>query len=124
MRRLNLRGVKPMHEVTIWRHANPDRSRELRLADGARRRLRLRAWLDEKKSGPCADCGRCFPPECMDFDHLNGPSPIRVNIGHQKPIPVLEKELANCELVCACCHRIRSRKRYWQKRALKEVQAS
>lgn len=65
-------------------------------------------WL---KSQPCFDCGRSFPIECMDFDHR--PDEVKIH-SPQKFFGNMEKflaELAKCDLVCACCHRIRTKKR-------------
>ena len=58
-------------------------------------------------SAPCADSGRSFPPIAMDFDHVEG-----VKIGNisamtgRYNIERLREEIAKCEVVCACCHRI------------------
>src|SRR5882672_6570793 len=90
-----------------------------------------RSWLDEKKSAPCADCGGRFPPECMDFDHLHGEVKLfEVGSGVSRKRAILQAEIAKCELVCANCHRIRTRKRpvdsqvsmvEWSKRGLPKV---
>jgi hypothetical protein len=66
-----------------------------------------------KAATPCADCGNKFPPVAMDFDHVRGEK-IRgvaalVSSGYK--ISLIEEEIAKCEVVCACCHRIRSWKR-------------
>ena len=68
----------------------------------------------EIKSGPCADCGNRFETCCMDFDHKDGSSKL-FNIGtmfaHHYSMELIKEELAKCELVCANCHRIRTRNR-------------
>lgn len=65
------------------------------------------------KREPCMDCGNSFPTECMDFDHVRGTK--RYNIGtilsKTLSMELLQEELDKCELVCANCHRIRTRKR-------------
>lgn len=78
------------------------------------RKEALRAEVEVLKAAPCTDCGRTFPPECMDFDHIDATSKtldvgtLVCNGGRQRVLA----EIAKCELVCACCHRIRTRKRY------------
>lgn len=72
--------------------------------------LEQRLWLDALKAAPCVDCGGTFPPECMDFDHIDpstksfcvakGP----VSYGRERVLA----EIAKCELVCANCHRVRT----------------
>ena len=44
---------------------NPNKVKEW----NARSRKWRKARLEECKKNPCTDCGRSFPPECMDFDH-------------------------------------------------------
>lgn len=72
--------------------------------------LEQRLWLDALKDAPCADCGGTFPPECMDFDHVDpstksfcvGKGPA--SYGRERVLAEIEK----CELVCANCHRVRT----------------
>ena len=64
------------------------------------------AWL---KSAPCFDCGNCFPPECMDFDHREGEKKrFTVGAGLKYSAEVLTVEIVKCDLVCSNCHRIRT----------------
>ena len=105
-----------------WRAKNPEwvRATNRRAAD------KRRARLDALKDAPCVDCGGTFPPECMDFDHVRGPKLF--NVGHYVnggqsptgPTPAsahgasldrLMAEIAKCDLVCANCHRIRTKRR-------------
>jgi hypothetical protein len=68
-----------------------------------------KAWLNQVKNVPCMDCGNCYPPECMDFDHRD-PSGKRFTIAQnltRRLSDVLE-EIAKCDIVCANCHRIRT----------------
>lgn len=70
--------------------------------------------VNELKSiTPCADCGRIFPPVCMDFDHCLGEK--RANIAalvhSYASMEDLRTEINKCEIVCACCHRIRTMNR-------------
>jgi hypothetical protein len=73
-----------------------------------------RRWLRELKTDkPCTDCGRVFPAEAMEWDHLPG----TVKLGElgtslsQRSRKLILQEIAKCELVCANCHAIRTRAR-------------
>lgn len=73
----------------------------------------VRKIIEDLKRSPCIDCGLNFPPECMDFDHVRGKKKFDVGqaarlIGRLEPLLV---EIEKCELVCANCHRIRTKKR-------------
>ena len=74
--------------------------------------VRRRAWFDSVKDAPCMDCGGTFPPECMDFDHVRGEKKVKA-VGDllRCSLVVRLTEIAKCDLVCANCHRIRTRKR-------------
>jgi len=65
-----------------------------------------------KAATPCKDCGRFFPPVCMDFDHMGYKgNAISVLVAKGEIWPVIAFEIASCELVCACCHRMRTQAR-------------
>jgi hypothetical protein len=68
-------------------------------------------WLLELKSGkPCTDCGRTFPPQVMQWDHLPGVpklGEISTAFRGRSRADTLE-EISKCELVCANCHAIRT----------------
>lgn len=95
------------------------RSNERRRQDGpkkdsdnqrrSQRRQRLRALIDNLKSGPCADCGGTFDPVCMDFDHRDGTkkSTDVSKLSGSSEKRLLE-EASKCDVVCANCHRIRT----------------
>lgn len=72
----------------------------------------LKAWMIELKSKPCTDCGHKFPVCCMDFDHRE-PAKKKFNVGsmfaHHYARELIELEIRKCDLVCANCHRIRTR---------------
>jgi hypothetical protein len=71
-------------------------------------------WKDKIeaiKAVPCADCGGSFPTECMDFDHID-PAQKSFNMAYGRSVGwqrVLE-EIAKCRIICANCHRIRTRR--------------
>ena len=71
-----------------------------------------RKVLDTLKSAPCTDCGNSYPPVCMDFDHV-GEKLFSIAKARSRGMywqKVLD-EIAKCELVCANCHRVRTRDR-------------
>jgi hypothetical protein len=80
---------------------------------------RKRAVVAELRRRPCVDCGRTFPPCCMEFDHVSG----RVVTGRNSPEAIanaknsrrglgdLMDELAKCDVVCRNCHAIRTHSR-------------
>lgn len=88
--------------------ANPEPAR----VRAAARRKSLRDFVNAYKALPCADCGREFPVVCMDFDHREGKEDnVATMVAEGRPIEVVKKEIAKCDLVCACCHRIRTARR-------------
>ena len=72
----------------------------------------IRRQVDLLKSKPCSDCKQTFPPICMDFDHINDDKLDNVSsiISSHSMKKILE-EIKKCEVVCACCHRLRTQKR-------------
>jgi hypothetical protein len=71
--------------------------------------VKVRNFLLEIKSDPCKDCGSSFHQACMDFDHVRGEklgtiSELSRRFGKDK----LTEEITKCDLVCACCHRVRT----------------
>ncbi len=74
----------------------------------------VKLWAIAYKGAFCKDCGFDFEgrPECAQFDHRNG----RNNVPHGQTITRMKRnrmvvELDLCDLVCANCHAIRTRKR-------------
>ena len=78
-------------------------------------RLRQRAsisYLRELRQVACADCGGKFLPIQMDFDHRDPRfKSFRVSSAHAslKSRERLLEEVAKCDIVCANCHRRRTR---------------
>lgn len=75
--------------------------------------------LDRAKAQPCVDCGGVFPPECMDFDHRPGEIKL-FSIGNRTldvSRAALTAEIAKCDLVCANCHRVRTKTRGYFRRS-------
>ena len=77
-------------------------------------RAEQRDWLRGLKTNkPCTDCGRVFPPEAMEWDHLPGTEKLgelATTLARRSRKLILQ-EIAKCELVCANCHAIRTRAR-------------
>lgn len=67
--------------------------------------------LTALKNHPCMDCKNVFPPECMDFDHVRGKKLFNVSKMVGRSLTTFYAEIAKCELVCANCHRTRTRRR-------------
>lgn len=62
--------------------------------------------MDEQKNIPCADCGGEFHPAVMHFHHL-GNKEIEVAKLVNRPIAIIEREIAKCVVLCANCHIMR-----------------
>jgi len=73
----------------------------------------LRIFLDTVKSVPCADCQKIFDPVCMDFDHVRGEKKMNISQASMKNISIdrFVEEIQKCDVVCACCHRLRTKSR-------------
>jgi hypothetical protein len=70
-----------------------------------------RILMDFLKEEPCVDCGHCFPAECMHFDHVRGIKQFSLSSSTRYSPKKTASELDKCDLVCANCHSIRTRKR-------------
>lgn len=64
-----------------------------------------------KAKTPCKDCKVQFPPEAMDFDHVRGQKKFSLASPATFSGRAIAAEIAKCEIVCANCHRIRTRQR-------------
>jgi hypothetical protein len=94
------------------RAANPAAG-EAEVARNAKRIMENSAAIRAAKQSPCADCGGQFPPECMDFDHIaeRGPKLFNLSKSGTRVLQAVLDEIAKCDVICANCHRIRSRAR-------------
>jgi hypothetical protein len=77
------------------------------------RRQRARCeQLRQLKAQPCADCGVAFAPHQMDFDHRD-PASKSFALAAGRVLLMNERrvldEVAKCDVVCANCHRTRTR---------------
>lgn len=72
---------------------------------------KFRERLEIYKVKACLDCGLQFSPVVMDFDHVHGEKILPIADMREKAWSQVLLELQKCELVCACCHRVRTRNR-------------
>ncbi len=83
-------------------------------ANTKRYKLRNTAYVNDlKASTPCADCGQFFDPICMDFDHVRGEKRKELSaiVKAGLSLKTVQEEIDKCEIVCACCHRLRTASR-------------
>ncbi len=83
---------------------------------------RNKYYVDQLKLAPCMDCGQTFDPVCMDFDHVRGKKlmdPSRMRYKNYS-LETIQEELDKCELVCACCHRLRTKRRAEERRSTQQ----
>lgn len=81
-------------------------------ASDSSRWMSRREMIDSLKDAPCMDCRGRFPPEAMDFDHRPGEiKRTTLAAANRLGRATILAEVAKCDLVCANCHRIRTRKR-------------
>ena len=100
------------HAGYLLKYRATEKGRTVFQEAAKRAREKRRQLIDKLKSGPCLDCGHCFPPVAMDFDHRD-PSCKHFQIaasGRIAEASVLA-EVAKCDLVCSNCHRIRETRR-------------
>lgn len=97
-----------------WYWSTPKQYRDNLKAMYAAERRELRDWIDgiKLKSG-CVDCGYKKYSEALDFDHLRDKKcDIAGMCNWRLPKESILKEMQKCEIVCANCHRHRTRVRY------------
>lgn len=114
------RSVKNKEDQKRWRESA--RGRAYKNKQTTERRLRARAAINQFKSRPCADCGGTFDPVCMDFDHRPGEEK-RGNVSGlvTRNFSRILVEIQKCDVVCANCHRIRTKVRGWSPRPPREA---
>lgn len=72
-----------------------------------------RLMVDVVKAQPCADCGVRHPACVMDLDHRPGTGKVdKVStIVRTGNLAKVVAEIPKCDVVCANCHRLRTRER-------------
>jgi hypothetical protein len=88
------------------------RNRDIELQRVRVRQAGMVELLRDLRRVPCADCGGTFKPYQMDFDHRDpATKSFKVMTGRAMLMStrrVLD-EVAKCDVVCANCHRLRTR---------------
>jgi hypothetical protein len=80
-----------------------------------RRQIAAIEFLRELRRVPCADCGRSYLPYQMDFDHRDPHAKsftLTTGSAMLKSRAALMAEAAKCDVVCANCHRVRTRRQH------------
>jgi hypothetical protein len=93
---------------------NKEAERARLKASVKRSRERNYSYVNEiKETTPCADCDKHFDAVCMDFDHVRGEKvkDIAKMTNACCTLEAIQEEIDKCDLVCANCHRIRTRDR-------------
>lgn len=93
-----------------WVQVNRQHVNARNLCRMSRRRAELTTYINELKTAPCTKCRRCFPPCCMDYDHVRGQkrAPVAILVARCVSVETLLAEIAKCELLCANCHRVKT----------------
>lgn len=92
-----------------------ERNRALEIDRVRVRQRRTVEFLRGLRARPCADCHGTFAPHQMDFDHRDGSAKrFRLTAGRAmlRPTVVLSEEATKCDVVCANCHRRRTKGRH------------
>lgn len=63
--------------------------------------------MNSLKDFPCKDCGNCYHPVAMDFDHRPGEAKVK-DVAKMKTFAAIDAEVTKCDLVCSNCHRVRT----------------
>jgi hypothetical protein len=110
--RCGLRAAwKLLSHCKVCRNGYPSFQKEYRKRYIRSKRVETANAVNSLKSAPCVDCGRSFPPFCMEFDHID-PSKkcndIKNLVCKGRSFNFVLKEIEKCHLVCILCHRMRT----------------
>jgi len=96
--------------LIAYRKNYNQKKRSLKRERDVQRRLEGKKYVDQQKAKPCMDCGVQWPPVAMDFDHVRGHKSRNVAqmVSGALKLDLIKEEIAKCDLVCACCHRLRT----------------
>ena len=85
---------------------NIERYKARAAASNRKLRLRNREYIKSIKEGnPCTDCGEFYPYYVMHFDHIYDKNGSISDLSRaSSSLDRIQKEIDNCELVCANCH--------------------
>ena len=89
-------------------------------------RSQIDAYLQKQKSDVknCPDCGEEKQWFQMDFDHVRGVKKFSLSQYHRhtQSLKVVQAEVAKCDIVCACCHRLRTYIRAMEAKIARETE--
>src|SRR6266404_1472235 len=94
-----------------WIRNNPQKIKDSGKQTRAKNKKRGQELVAVHKQSPCIDCGQQFPPEAMDFDHRDGvhkKENVAQMVSASYSTQTIMEEILKCDLVCACCHRLRT----------------
>jgi hypothetical protein len=102
-------------------------NREREIERVTSRQAATKEFLRKLREVPCADCGGRFAPHQMDFDHRD-PSEKKFWLcsgrAALKSREQLLVEAAKCDIVCANCHRLRTRRQHRARLATRALSLS
>jgi hypothetical protein len=93
--------------VLKWQAENREQYLAAQRAKTSKQREQI---IEFKENNPCTDCGAYWPYYAMEFDHRPG-TDKRYNVSElvtSHAAGLLATEIAKCDLVCSCCHRVRT----------------
>lgn len=98
------KGTVSYHLGTDQRNKTIQRTRNYRAS--------IDAYLQNLKSSVknCPDCGEEKQWFQMDFDHVRGVKKFGLSQYHHhtQSLRIIKEEVAKCDIICACCHRLRT----------------
>ena len=103
---------RPSQRPTNVRYYATNREREIERV--TRRQAATVEFLRELRNVPCADCGGRFEGYQMDFDHRDSNTKSFNLCAGRAALKSREQilaEAAKCDVLCANCHRVRTRDR-------------
>lgn len=106
-------ATKNFERLKKYRKEYNKNNRTKKAIDTAKRRDEIKNIVNTiKQASPCKDCGGFFAAVAMDFDHIKRKNKSIANMVSQSyKIDLILEEIKLCEIVCACCHRVRTAKR-------------
>jgi hypothetical protein len=107
---LKRKEYQTWYQREIWYPKNRERRKQLVIANKARILGLVREYKIKKG---CSDCGYNRHAEALDFDHIKDGKMFNISnmAGCGYSFETIRKEIRKCEVVCANCHRVRTKKR-------------
>ena len=104
------RAKENFDKLQAWRKGYNAKNRTVKREKDVARRTEARDFVNALKDRPCADCGKKWPPVAMDFDHAVGAKikSVASMVSQAYKLDLIIEEIEKCEVVCACCHRLRT----------------